>query len=170
MKKYNLNEYLTDYKEYLKGITIEQENIFVNVVFNNEWTILKSTNENVKCRPSKQGNGEWFFYGNMNTISLDDITEVINENIRFNQEINTRKEVLEKKKIELTKLISEAPINKLESLRFTFRKKSIKNNNEDNNANDKEVTQESKANEEKESSNPSKEDKDTSNIKSINKQ
>ena len=70
----------------------------------------------------------------------------------------------------MAKLISEAPINKLESLRFTFRKKSIKNNNEDNNANDKEVTQESKANEEKESSNPSKEDKDTSNIKSINKQ
>ena len=47
MKKYNLNEYLTDYKEYLKGITIEQENIFVNVVFNKEWTILKSTHENV---------------------------------------------------------------------------------------------------------------------------
>ena len=170
MKKYNLNEYLTDYKEYLKGITIEQENIFVNVVFNNEWTILKSTHENVKCRPSKQGNGEWFFYGNMNNVSLDDITEVINENIRFNQELVIRKEVLENKKKELTKLISEAPINKLESLRFTFRKKASKNNDEDSNANNKEVVQKSEVNEEKESSNPSKEDKDTSNIKLINRQ
>lgn len=162
MKKYNLNDYLTDYKEYLKGISIEQENIFVNVIFSNEWTILKSTHENVKCRPSKQGNGEWFFYGNMNDVSLDDITEVINENIRFNQEINTRKEVLEKKKIELTKLISEAPINKLESLRFTFRKKATKNDNKDSSTNNEEVVQEKKANEEKESPNSAKEDKDIS--------
>lgn len=130
MKKNNLSDYLKDYNQYFKGITIEGNNTFVTVLFEDDWQVISSSNKNIKCTASKKANGEWFFYGETDKVSIDDIMETIKENIRFNKELYNRNLIFEKKKKELAKIISEAPIKKLETLDFCFRKKKKINDKE----------------------------------------
>jgi hypothetical protein len=67
--------------DYFRGIEYYNDALIVKVNFPPRWQVYPSKDGNIKPAKSESNAGEYYYYGNMNKVSLDDIFGVIKETI-----------------------------------------------------------------------------------------
>ena len=104
--------------EYFRGIEYFNDAIIVKVVFPLKWQVYPSDNGFIK--PAQNDNGEYYYYGDMNKVSLDDIFKLINETIDGNKNAEMKVRLLNDKVRELEDIFRKTEYDKLLTLKFTF--------------------------------------------------
>ena len=105
--------------EYFRGIEYYNDAIIVKVTFPIRWQVYPSANGFIK--PAKTDNqGEYYYYGDMSKVTLDDIFNVIEETISANKDAELKIQLLSDKINEIKELFKITPYEKLLGLKFAF--------------------------------------------------
>lgn len=113
-------------EEYFRGIEYYNKAIIVKVMFPDKWQVFPSNDGKVK--PAKADNGEYYYYGSSDNVTLDDIFTLIKATIDSNRHAEEKIQFLLSKRKELDELFRTTPFEKLKTLTFEFKpqKKSRK--------------------------------------------
>ena len=106
--------------DYFRGIESFNEALIVKVNFPQKWQVYPSKDGNIKPAKSDNAVGEYFYYGNMNTVTLDDIFGLIKETIEANKDAELKIHLLNDKANELKELFKSNPYEKLLNLKFVI--------------------------------------------------
>lgn len=106
--------------DYFRGIEYFNEALIVKVNFPQKWQVYPSKDGNIKPAKSDNAVGEYFYYGNMNTVTLDDIFGLIKETIEANKDAELKIHLLNDKANELKELFKSNPYEKLLNLKFVI--------------------------------------------------
>ena len=90
--------------DYFRGIEYYNDAIIVKVNFPPRWQVFPSNDNLIKPAKSETSNGEYFYYGNMNNVSLDDIFTLIKDTIEANKDAELKIKLLAEKYNELKEL------------------------------------------------------------------
>lgn len=92
----------------------------IGVTFKPSWTVIEPTKESgVFCMPSTEGNGRYYYFAELQN-GVNGIFEAIDETIRYNEDIEKKVELLQKKVVELRDLFAVRSYEELTKLQFTF--------------------------------------------------
>jgi len=106
--------------DYFRGIEYYNEALIVKVNFPQRWQVYPSKDGNIKPAKSEKAVGEYYYYGNMNVVTLDDIFGVIKETIEANKDAELKIQLLNEKANELKELFKTTPYDKLLGLKFVL--------------------------------------------------
>lgn len=106
--------------DYFRGIEYYNEALIVKVNFPQRWKVFPSKDGNIKPAKSDKAAGEYYYYGNMNLVTLDDIFGVIKETINVNKDMELKLQLLSEKATELKELFEANPYEKLVNLKFVI--------------------------------------------------
>ena len=103
--------------DYFRGIEYFNDALIVKVNFPPRWQVYPSIDGNIKPAKSDNTTGEYYYYGDMNKVSLDDIFALINETIEANKDAESKIHLLNEKVIELKELFKRETFEKLSNKR-----------------------------------------------------
>lgn len=106
--------------DYFRGIEYFNDALIVKVNFPERWQVYPSIDGNIKPAKSDNAVGEYFYYGDMNKVSLDDIFGLIEETIEANKDAELKIQFLNEKVIELKELFKREPYERLSRLKFVI--------------------------------------------------
>ena len=106
--------------DYFRGIEYYNDALIVKVNFPPRWQVYPSKDGNIKPAKSEKSQGEYYYYGDMNKVSLDDIFGVIKETIEANKDAELKIQLLNDKANELKELFKTTPYEKLLGLKFVI--------------------------------------------------
>ena len=106
--------------DYFRGIEYFNDALIVKVNFPPRWQVYSSIDGNIKPAKSDNTTGEYYYYGDMNKVSLDDIFALINETIEANKDAESKIHLLNEKVIELKELFKRETFEKLSNLKFVI--------------------------------------------------
>ena len=110
---------------YFRGIEYYNDALIVKVNFPPRWQVYPSKDGNIKPAKSESNAGEYYYYGNMNKVSLDDIFGVIKETIEANKDAELKIQLLNDKANELKELFKTTPYKKLLGLKFVIEEPKV---------------------------------------------
>ncbi len=111
--------------DYFRGIEYYNDALIVKVNFPPRWQVYPSKDGNIKPAKSESNVGEYYYYGNMNKVSLDDIFGVIKETIEANKDAELKIQLLNDKANELKELFKTTPYEKLLGLKFVIEEPKV---------------------------------------------
>ena len=106
--------------DYFRGIEYFNDALIVKVNFPPRWQVYTSIDGNIKPAKSEKAIGEYFYYGDMNKVSLDDIFGLIEETIDANKDAELKIQLLNDKVAELKELFKREPYERLSRLKFVI--------------------------------------------------
>lgn len=106
--------------DYFRGIEYFNDALIVKVNFPQRWQVYSSIDGNIKPAKSEKATGEYFYYGDMNKVSLDDIFGLIEETIDANKDAELKIQFLNEKVAELKELFKREPYERLSRLKFVI--------------------------------------------------
>jgi len=106
--------------DYFRGIEYFNEALIVKVNFPTRWQVYPSANGNIKPAKSEKTTGEYYYYGDMNKVSLDEIFSIIKETIEANKDAELKIHLLNDKINELKELFKKEPYERLLSLKYVI--------------------------------------------------
>jgi hypothetical protein len=104
--------------DYFRGIEYFNDALIVKVNFPPRWQVYPSIDGVIKPAKSETAQGEYFYYGDMNKVSLDDIFGLIKETIDANKDAESKIQLLNEKVNELKELFKREPYERLVRLKF----------------------------------------------------
>lgn len=107
-------------KPYFRSLETYNDALIIRVQFPPKYAVFPSDDEKIKAAPSDQKAYEYFYYGDSNKVSLDDIFDFIKETIEVNQSIEEKAKLLVEKTKELQELFETTPLEKLKTLNFVM--------------------------------------------------
>lgn len=108
-------------KPYFRSLETYNDALIIRVQFPPKWAVFPSDDGKIKAAPSDQKAYEYFYYGDSNKVSLDDIFDFIKETIEVNQSIEEKAKLLVEKTKELQELFETTPLEKLKTLNFVMK-------------------------------------------------
>lgn len=112
--------------DYFRGIEYFNEALIVKVNFPTRWQVYPSANGNIKPAKSEKTTGEYYYYGDMNKVSLDEIFAIIKETIEANKDAELKIHLLNEKVNELKELFKRESYEKLLGLKFVIEEMKAK--------------------------------------------
>lgn len=109
--------------DYFRGIEYYNDALIVKVNFPPRWQVYPSSDGNIKPAKSERAQGEYYYYGDMNKVSLDDIFGVIKETIEANQDAELKIQLLNEKMNELKEIFKKTSYEELLNLKFIIEEK-----------------------------------------------
>ena len=106
--------------DYFRGIEYFNDALIVKVNFPPRWQVYPSIDGSIKPAKSEKAIGEYFYYGDMNKVSLDDIFGLIEETIDANKDAELKIQFLNEKVAELKELFKREPYERLSKLKFVI--------------------------------------------------
>jgi hypothetical protein len=106
--------------DYFRGIEYFNDALIVKVNFPPRWQVYPSIDGNIKPAKSDNTTGEYYYYGDMNKVSLDDIFALINETIEANKDAESKIQLLNEKVNELKELFKRETFERLSNLKFVI--------------------------------------------------
>lgn len=106
--------------DYFRGIEYFNDALIVKVNFPPRWQVYPSIDGSIKPAKSEKAIGEYFYYGDMNKVSLDDIFGLIEETIDANKDAELKIQFLNEKVSELKELFKREPYERLSRLKFVI--------------------------------------------------
>jgi len=106
--------------DYFRGIEYYNEALIVKVNFPPRWQIYPSEDGNIKPARSERIEGEYFYYGDMNKVSLDDIFSLIKETIEANKDAELKVRLLTEKINELKEIFKKNTYEDLSRLKISI--------------------------------------------------
>ncbi len=106
--------------DYFRGIEYFNDALIVKVNFPTRWQVYPSIDGSIKPAKSEKAIGEYFYYGDMNKVSLDDIFGLIEETIDANKDAELKIQFLNEKVAELKELFKREPYERLSRLKFVI--------------------------------------------------
>jgi len=107
-------------KPYFRSLETYNDALIIRVQFPPKWAVFPSDDGKIKAAQSDQKAYEYFYYGDSNKVSLDDIFDFIKETIEVNQSIEEKAKLLVEKTKELQELFETTPLEKLKTLNFVM--------------------------------------------------
>lgn len=112
--------------DYFRGIEYFNDAIIVKVNFPPRWQVYPSVDGNIKPAKSEKTVGEYYYYGDMNKVSLDEIFSIIKETIEANKDAELKIHLLNEKVNELKELFKREPYERLLNLKFIIEEVKVK--------------------------------------------
>lgn len=109
--------------DYFRGIEYYNDALIVKVNFPPRWQVYPSSDGNIKPAKSERVQGEYYYYGDMNKVSLDDIFGVIKETIEANQDAELKIQFFNEKMNELKEIFKKTSYEELLNLKFIIEEK-----------------------------------------------
>ena len=109
--------------DYFRGIEYYNDALIVKVNFPPRWQVYPSSDGNIKPAKSERAQGEYYYYGDMNKVSLDDIFGVIKETIEANQDAELKIQFFNEKMNELKEIFKKTSYEELLNLKFIIEEK-----------------------------------------------
>lgn len=106
--------------DYFRGIEYFNDALIVKVNFPQRWQVYPSEDGNIKPAKSESNTGEYFYYGDMNKVSLDEIFALIKETIDGNKDAELKIKLLNDKIEELKDFFRREPFDRLVNLKFVI--------------------------------------------------
>ena len=119
-----LQDEILKLRDYFRGIEYFNDAIIVKVNFPLKWQVFPTPDGNIKPARSDNSQGEYYYYGDMNKVSLDDIFGLIKETIEANKDAELKIQLLSSKMNELKELFKTTPYEELLTLSFYTDKKT----------------------------------------------
>ena len=107
-------------KPYFRSLETYNDALIIRVQFPPKWAVFPSDDGKIKAAPSDQKAYEYFYYGDSNKVSLDDIFDFIKETVEVNQSIEEKAKLLMQKTKELQELFETTPLETLKTLNFVM--------------------------------------------------
>lgn len=124
-----LQERINKISQYFRSMEMTNGIIIIKVQYNNKWGVYPSDDNNIKVAKSEDTPNEWFYYGNFNDITVDDIFDLIENTIEMNLSAAAKLELLNSKFEELKNLFATESLERLSTLKFVLsNKKSYRKN------------------------------------------
>lgn len=121
--------------EFYGGKTI------VSVIYRNGWRVLKSNNEKIKIAGDEENEMKYFYYADAD-IDINLIFDEIENTIKFNSEIEDKKNLLIEKINELKEIFETEDLSVLKTITFKYKKKRLRKVDEKPNENNTEINTE----------------------------
>lgn len=115
-----LQEEIMRFGDFFKGIERFNDALIVKVVFPSRWQVFSSKDERIKPAKGNDVDGEYYYYGDTNNVSLDEIFGLIDDTVKINREIEEKVSLLVEYRKKLEQLFEENNIDTLKRLEFTF--------------------------------------------------
>lgn len=124
-----LQERINKISQYFRSMEMTNGIIIIKVQYNNKWGVYPSDDNKIKVAKSEDTPNEWFYYGNFNDITVDDIFDLIENTIEMNLSAAAKLELLNNKFEELKNLFATESLERLSTLKFVLsNKKSYRKN------------------------------------------
>lgn len=124
-----LQERINKISQYFRSMEMTNGVIIIKVQYNNKWGVYPSDDNKIKVAKSEDTPNEWFYYGNFNDITVDDIFDLIENTIEMNLSAAAKLELLNSKFEELKNLFATESLERLSTLKFVLsNKKSYRKN------------------------------------------
>ena len=143
INNFNFNDYIKMIKkdiqdrvlalsDYNISIELISGKIIVSITYKSGWKILNSINENIKMAKDENDERRMFYYADLG-VDINQIIDEIERTIKFNSEIELKKELLIEKIRNLKEIFENEDIEVLRTIEFKFKKKckKVKNNIEE---------------------------------------
>jgi hypothetical protein len=116
-----LQDKIDEIKPYFKSIETYGDALIVRINFPPKWAVFNSDSGKIKVAASDRKAYEYFYYGDGNEVSLEDIFDFIKNTIEVNQSLEIKAKLLVQKAKELQDLFEVTPLEKLKTLEFTMK-------------------------------------------------
>ena len=120
MSKKTLQDRIKDNALYFRGMEMTNGILIVKVLFEDKWGVYNSENDTIKVAKSTETPNEWYYYGDFDNITFDDVFDLIEETVTMNINAAKKIELLNQKFEELKHIFATEKLEKLESLYFAF--------------------------------------------------
>ena len=111
--------------DYFRGIEYFNDALIVKVNFPPRWQVYPSLEGNIKPAKSEKAVGEYFYYGDMNKVSLDEIFALIQETIEANKDAELKIQLLNEKVLELKELFKRETYDRLSRLKYVIEEEPV---------------------------------------------
>lgn len=118
-----LQERINKISQYFRSMEMTNGVIIIKVQYNNKWGVYPSDDNKIKVAKSEETPNEWFYYGNFNDITVDDIFDLIENTIEMNLSAAAKLELLNSKFEELKNLFATESLERLSTLKFVLSNK-----------------------------------------------
>ena len=126
----NINKTLQDrIKEnalYFRGMEMTNGILIIKVLYEDKWGVYPNKEETIKVAKSNDTPNEWYYYGDFEVISFDEIFDLIEETVTMNINAAKKIELLNQKFEELKNIFATERLEKLETLYFAFNETTTK--------------------------------------------
>ena len=121
-----LQERIKDNSKYFRGMEMTNGILIIKVLFEDKWGVYPNQDETIKVAKSTETPNEWYYYGDFEVISFDEIFDLIEDTIKMNVNAAKKIELLNQKFEELKNIFATEKLEKLETLYFGFNETTIK--------------------------------------------
>lgn len=118
-----LQENLKEFSPYNIDFKIQNEWFVIGVEYNDKWQIIKPSNNKIEY--VKEGN-KHYYGASMNEIDINDIFQCIRETIKYNQDLEKKLDLFQKKMEELQDIFANEEYENLINLEFKIEKNKKK--------------------------------------------
>lgn len=115
-----LADKINEMNPYFQRIEKYNDALICVVIFPKNWAVFNSDSGKIKVATSDRKAYEYFYYGDGNEVSLEDIFDFIKETIEVNQSLEEKAKLLVEKAKELQDLFEVTPLEKLKTLKFAM--------------------------------------------------
>lgn len=115
-----LTDKINEMNPYFQRIEKYNDALICVVIFPKNWAVFNSDSGKIKVAASDRKAYEYFYYGDGNEVSLEDIFDFIKETIEVNQSLEEKAKLLVEKAKELQDLFEVTPLEKLKTLKFAM--------------------------------------------------
>ena len=116
-----LADKINEMNPYFQRIEKYNDALICVVIFPKNWAVFNSDSGKIKVAASDRKAYEYFYYGDGNEVSLEDIFDFIKNTIEVNQSLEIKAKLLVQKSKELQDLFEVTPLEKLKTLEFTMK-------------------------------------------------
>lgn len=106
--------------QYFKGIEMMGQYPILKVSYPPKWGVFPSENDTIKVAKSEDTPNEWFYYTTLESVTLDDMFDLMENTIKVNLSAIAKIELLKLKIEELKVLFSNESLERLQTLQFTI--------------------------------------------------
>lgn len=122
--------------DFFKSMEIIDNTVILKVRYPLTWVVYNTNDGSIKVVASEDAKGEWFYYGDKDSVRINDFLALIDDTVKTNKSAEAKLNLLNDKINELKDLFAHEDINKLQTLEFIFstrhkrkyKAKSIENN------------------------------------------
>lgn len=120
MNKKTLQDRIKDNSKYFRGMEMTNGILIVKVLYEDKWGVYPKEDESVKVVKSNESPNEYYYYGDFDVITFDDVFDLIEETVMMNINAAKKIELLNQKFDELKHIFATEKLEKLETLYFAF--------------------------------------------------
>ena len=91
MNKIMLQDRIKKNAKYFRGMEMTNGILIVKVLYEDKWGVYPKEDESVKVAKSTELPNEWYYYGDFDVITFDDVFDLIEETVEMN--INAAKKI-----------------------------------------------------------------------------